>query len=270
MPGLPSFVTTTDQNHFYSDPVVYDVLHGPGTADEARVVRSVARRHAGHQRALVFLEPACGTARLLRALAAEGHRGIGFDREPGMIEDARARAERAGTAGRLTLFRAEMERFRDAVPAGTPPVDAAFNLINTIRHLPDDASMLRHFAEVAACLTARGVYVVGLSVTDYDLEQPSEDVWAGSRRGLRVTQTVNYLPATPPDRWETVLSHLHLKGPGIDEHRDSVYRLRTYSLAEWADLVERSAVRIEEVLDDAGEPMDPPTMGYGLFVLRPR
>lgn len=265
------------QSGFYSDPVVYDILHAPGTADEARVVQEVARAYAGHTRALTLLEPACGTARYLRALAKNGHRGIGFDLSEAMIADARERAERAGLSKRLTLFTADMTDFADAAPPGVPPADAAFNLINTIRHLHTDDAVLAHLGQVCRCLTGRGVYLVGISVTDYDLEAPSEDTWEGARGPCRVTQTVNYLP---PDRaggaradgarTETVLSHLHIRTPSGSEHRDSRYTLRTYTLGEWAALIDRSPMRIDAVLDDTGVPMDPPTLGYGLFVLRPR
>jgi SAM-dependent methyltransferase len=268
-------VDRTDQSHFYADPVVYDILHAPGTADEARVVQTLARRSCGHARALTLLEPACGTGRYLRALAKNGHRGIGFDLSGAMIDDARERAERAGLLKRLTLFTADMTDFADAVPRGVGPADAAFNLINTIRHLHTDDAVRKHLAEVSRCLTPRGVYLVGLSVTDYDLEQPSEDVWVGARGPCRVMQTVNYVPPDrsaggPGDRTETVLSHLHIRTPGGEEHRDSRYTLRTYTLGEWTRLIDTSPMRIERVDDDAGEEIDPPTLGYALFVLRPR
>jgi SAM-dependent methyltransferase len=255
------------QPGFYADPVVYDILHAPGTTDEARVLTAIAREHAGHNRLLTFLEPACGTARHLRVLARHGHRCVGFDRSEAMIDDAKARAERAGLARKMDLFVADMVDFAGRV---TRPVDAAFNLINTFRHLPDDDAAVAHLGQVARCLTERGVYVVGLSVTDYDLEQPSEDVWVGGRGPLRVTQTVNYIPPTPPDRAERVLSHLHIAGPSGEEHRDSAYALRTYSKAEWEALIERSPMRVERVLDDAGFAIDPPRLGYALFVLRAR
>lgn len=267
----------TDQSHLYSDPVVYDILHAPGTADEARVIQTIARGYAGHNRILTLMEPACGTARHLRALAKNGHRGIGFDLSDAMIDDARERAERAGLARRLTLFTADMTDFADALPHGAGPADAAFNLINTIRHLHTDDAVLAHLGHIARCLTPRGVYLVGLSVTDYDLEQASEDVWVGARGACRVTQTVNYIPPErtpgvggPGDRTETVISHLAIAKPGGCEHRDSRYTLRTYTLGEWTALIDRSAMEICAVTDDTGGAMSPPTLGYALFHLRAR
>ena len=131
--------------------------------------------------------------------------------------------------------------------------------------------MLAHLEQTAACLKRGGVYIVGLSVTDYDLEQPSEDVWSGGRGPCRVTQVVSYLP--PEDRAtraETVISHLCVATPEREEHRDSTYTLRTYTLGEWTGLIGRSCMRIDRVLDDRGEEIDPPTLGYALFVLRAR
>jgi SAM-dependent methyltransferase len=266
-------VTTTDKNHFYGDPVVYDILHGPGTADEARVLETIARAMTGggggaDDAELHFLEPACGTARHLRRLAKNRHRCTGFDLSESMVEDAQRRVERAGLRDRVDLFVADMTDFSAKVRR---KADAAFNLINTIRHLPTDDAMLAHLEQMAASLKKRGVYIIGTSVTDYDLEMPSEDTWSGGRGACRVTQTVNYLP--PEDagsRTETVLSHIHVATPEQEEHRDSVYHLRTYNLRQWTDLIDRSAMRIEAVLDDLGDAMDPPTLGYALFVLRAR
>lgn len=265
---------TTEETDFYADPVVYDILHAPGTADEARVIESIARREtgAGDDASLVLLEPACGTARHLRALAKNGHHGVGFDIAEPMIADARRRVAGAGLGPRTTLFVADMTEFARAYARLAPgKADAAFNMINTIRHLPDDGAVLAHLEQTARCLRRGGVYIVGLSVTSYDLEQPSEDVWSGGRGLCRVTQVVNYLPPEDPAaRAETVVSHLCITTPEREEHRDSTYTLRTYTLDEWTGLIGRSCMRIDRVLDDAGEEISPPTLGYALFVLRAR
>lgn len=256
-----------DKNHFYGDAVVYDILHASGTAAEARAIEAIAAELTGHPGPYTILEPACGTARHLRWLARSNHHGIGFDLADHMIADARHRAERAGIADRLTLFTADMTDFAARMPR---KADIAFNLINTIRHLPDDASMLAHFEQVHAALKRRAAYVIGLSTTIYGIEQPSEDIWTGARGPCRVIQTANYLPPDPPARTETVISHILVETPGGDDHRDCTFTLRTYSLEELLNLFDRSCMRLDRVLDDEGVPMAPPTLGYALFVLRPR
>ena len=252
---------------FYADPPVYDILHAPGTADEARAVIAIACEALGRDGAMTFLEPACGTARHLRWLATHGHRGVGFDLSEAMIADARKRAERAGLARRIDLFVGDMTDF---APRVKRPIDAAFNLINTIRHLPGDRAMLHHLGGVAGVLRPGGVYAVGLSTTLYGAEMPSEDVWVGVRGPCRVTQVVNYLPADARDRSETVLSHLHIHRPRGDEHRDSTYTLRSYSLDEWTRLIKRSPFRIARVTDQDGVDTDPPALGYAIYALTPR
>lgn len=250
---------------FYRDPVIYDILHAQGTADEARGVERLARTMLGTDDGpMSFLEPACGTARHLRWLATAGHRCVGFDLDRGMIDDARARAQRAGIGGRCRLFVGDMTGFASGV---TRPVQGAFNLINTIRHLGDDDAMLAHFDDIAASLTKRGVYIVGLSTTVYGVEMPSEDVWHGARGPCRVTQVANYLPPEDKSRIETVISHLHIERPAGDEHRDSSYTLRTYSLDEWTALIERSALEIVRVTDEDGLDVPPPALGYAWYVL---
>ena len=252
---------------FYEDPTIYDILHAPGTADEARAVAGLAGDALGRAGGLTFLEPACGTARHLRWLATRGHRGVGFDLSDAMIADAKRRAARAGLSRRLDLFVGDMTDFAASVER---PIDAAFNLINTIRHLHTDRARLDHLACVERVLSPGGVYIVGVSTTLYGIEMPSEDVWVGARGPCRVTQVVNYLPADASDRRERVISHLHIHRPGGDEHRDSAYPLRSYSLDEWARLIGRSPLRIARVTDQDGADTDPPALGYALFVLSRR
>jgi SAM-dependent methyltransferase len=259
---------------FYTLPDLYDILHTPGTARDLAAVRRSARAMGAHAgRGSVWLEPACGSGRHLRVLAAGGARAIGFDLEPAMITYAR-RANRALGAGlaRPSLFVADMRSFDRA--RRLPPIDVAFNLINTIRHLPSDAAMLDHLAAVARVLAPGGVYVVGLGLAAYGLEPPTEDVWRGSRAGVRVTQVIQYEPPAGPRgeaaRAERVVSHLTVRRGTREEHIDSTYALRAYSLAQWRTLVERSRLSEAGVFDSDGRPAIAAEPGYYLFALRAR
>lgn len=267
---------TTD---FYADPLVYDVLHAPGTAGDVRVLRGIARRFTPARTAPVWLEPACGGARYLLHAARFGIRGVGFDVNEGMIEYARARARELGVSRRVRLRVASMESFVDACGLRAGSVDFAFNLINTIRHLGSDRAMLAHFAEVAGVLRRGGAYIVGISLAAYGLEPVTEDTWKGRGRGLAVTQVVQYLPPAPGGadarrgegaRQERVVSHLTVKRGREESHIDSTYALRSYNLRQWLGLVERSALRLDAVLDSSGREAAAREPGYFLFVLRAR
>ncbi|MFG0306810.1 MAG: class I SAM-dependent methyltransferase [Phycisphaerales bacterium JB040] len=255
-----------DADHLYADARVYDILHRPGTADEVTTLERIAARFGESRRADRWLEPACGTGRLLRVAAARGRRVTGFDLEPAMIEYARDRLKAQGLASRARLFVADMRSFADH--AG-PPADLAFCTINTIRHLTTDDAMLRHFQQAARALRPGALYVVGLSTTLYGCEQETEDVWQATRAGTRVTQTVQYLPPSPADRAETVISHLEIERTGrATESRTSRYTLRSYSLSEWTGLVDASGFELLAPVDDGAFQIDPPRTGYAHWVLR--
>ncbi len=252
----------------YTDASVYDILHGPGTAEEVDALDAIAAKHAASAPD-VWLEPACGSGRYLRIAAGRGHRVIGFDAEPGMIAYARERAARAGLGDRSRFFVGDMRGFGEHVEAGS--VGFGFNLINTIRHLESDADAQRHFAEVSRVLAPGGVYVVGISLTVYGLEPPSEDVWRAARGRCRVSQVVEYLPPTDPDgdRMEQVFSHVTIDRPSGEEHRPSRYALRAYDLDQWRGLLGRSALREVAVVDASGVPCVATAPGYSLWVLGP-
>ncbi|MEO1585182.1 MAG: class I SAM-dependent methyltransferase [Planctomycetota bacterium] len=258
-----------DSVGLYTDAAVYDILHAPGTAEDVDVLSSLRSRYAGGTPD-VWLEPACGSGRYLRVAAGRGSETIGFDLEPGMIEYAQSRAERAGVAERSRYFVGDMRSFDRRV--GRASVGLAFNLINTVRHLESDDEMHRHFAAVDRVLAPGGVYVVGISLTVYGLEPPSEDVWEGARGRCHVSQVVQYLPPTGADgdRMESVYSHLTITRPRGEEHRPSHYALRAYDLAEWRGLIDGSALRVIDVVEQDGEPCEATAPGYALWVLGSR
>ncbi|MDQ7013285.1 MAG: class I SAM-dependent methyltransferase [Planctomycetota bacterium] len=257
----------------YDDALVYDVLHAPGTAGEVSGLEAIEKRFvadAVRKRGRCWLEPACGTGRYLREAARRGIETIGFDLLPNMVEFARDRAPEAGRGvGSSEYFVGDMTDFADRV--GGRRVSFAFNTINTIRHLSSDAAARAHFGQVAEVLAPGGVYVVGLSLSAYGRESPSEDVWSGRRGSLGVKQVVQYLPprtdGNPKSRSELVVSHLVVERPGGTDHRDSMYRLRTYSHEEWIRLVERSALQLVGVVDEDGGDVVAGDGGYVLFVL---
>lgn len=284
----------------YTDPMVYDVLHGPETAGEVRLLRRLAVKLGCDAKSPVWLEPACGSGRLLRAAARYGVRGYGFDVSAPMIEYARACAAKLGAkkvakktakagakvasatgvkaprffVGDMRGFEAAAEReFGKALPRA----DMAFNLINTIRHLGDDRAMLDHFEAVARVLKPGAAYIVGISLCSYGNEFETEDVWTGSRGGLRVTQTVQYLPASgrrgEAARAERVISHLTVidakapVGEPVERHIDETYALRSYDLKQWNELIEKSAMRVAATFDGEGREVEPSEPGYVVYGL---
>lgn len=263
----------------YADPAVYDILYTPGTAAEVDALERIERRlAAGPLRPdRLWFEPACGTGRCLRVALRRGRRVAGFDREPAMLAYAAERLRRDGITTRAPrLFAADLADFRPAARTaglrdGT--VDFAFVTVNTLRHLPTDRAMLAHFAQVAALLRPGGLYVVGLSLTDYQWLWPDEDLWTATRGSCRVSQVVNWLPpepGTPRGRRERALSHLTVTRPGGTEHVDDAYDLRCYDRRQWERLLAGSALAPAGSFDARGRPLPPGQWPYQLEALRRR
>lgn len=252
------------ENTLYTNASIYDILHRPGSADEVTSLEKIAARFSPHADRR-WLEPACGTARLLRVAAGRGKRVAGFDLEPGMIDYAQALLKAQGLASRGQLFTADMTDFASQLRA---PADFAFNTINTIRHLESDEAMLDHFAEIPRGMRPGSIYAVGLSISLYGCEQPTEDVWSGTRSGTSVTQTVQYLPPTPSERCETVISHLEIDRRGEPDSQTSTYALRSYSRDEWLGLLDRSPLEHVATVDEDANDLEPPEMGYAIWILQ--
>jgi SAM-dependent methyltransferase len=218
----------------------------------------------------LWFEPACGTGRYLKVAAGRGRKVAGFDRDPGMIRYVRRRAG----LQKAVLFEADMTDFAAAARrAGLAPGSADFALqpVNSIRHLGSDRDLLAHLGQMARILAPGGIYVVGISLTDYGWLEPEEDVWTGARGRCRVHQLVNYLPPEPGTRRgraERVLSHLTIVRPRGTEHRDAVYDLRTYDRKQWRALVKRSPLEIAGSFDAFGDPLAGRVLNYQLEALR--
>lgn len=222
----------------------------------------------------VWLEPACGTARYLRVAVKSGcaAKGIGVDLSQELMRFGR-QAMSPDERKRVRLITGDMTRLEEVVKPAS--IDIAFNMINTIRHVKSDAAMVKHLKGVKQALKPGGVYVVGLSLSWYGVEAPTEDVWKGSMHGLKVLQTVQYLPAaggkSAKHRMEQVLSHLQMhEGRGKNAKTwdvDDRYQLLSFNLQEWMQVVERAGLKVLATVDEQGAEIPPAEPGYSIFVL---
>lgn len=276
-------------NTLYEDPEIYDILHAPGTAKDLggllRIERVYGRLTRGEREAGLILEPACGSGRYVLEAARRGRRVAGFDLSAGMVRYARARLREKGLGGVGRVFEADMAGFAGTLrkgKGGRRAVTLAFNLINSIRHLETDAALGRHFEEMARVMHPGGVYVVGISLSDYGREFPTEDVWHGKRRGVRVHQVVQYEPPavrasgnrSGAARVERVISQLTIttgrgKGARVQE-ASATYGLRCYDPEQWYGAINRSPLRVHATCDEQGAALPPACPGYSLFVLTRR
>ncbi|MGD1915821.1 MAG: class I SAM-dependent methyltransferase [Phycisphaerales bacterium] len=252
---------------FYDEPMLYDVLHSPGTADEVRALVHIAKGFDLKPKG-PWLEPACGSGRYVRAAVARGIRIAAFDASEPMVAYARDRM-RGIKASMYALGVMRMESFDADELAPGWRFAFAFNLINTIRHLETDAQLLGHLDRVHSALHPGGLYAIGLSVSMYGAEQPSEDIWEASRGTLSIQQVVQFTPAMASrDRGEQVHSVLHVKRPTGTRTLPSSYTLRSYDVTQWRNIIDRSPFTLAGCVDDDGRKIDEPTLGYAIWLLQ--
>lgn len=237
--------TEPSDSALYDQAAWYDILHTPGTARDLEMLLRFNRDHGRDGRD--FLEPACGTGRFLRLLAARGYHAVGYDSNRAALAYARRRLARFGS--RVEVIDADMARF--VRPAS---FDFAFNLINTFRHLLTGQAARAHLRNTACSLRVGGIYVLGIDLTDYDHPMFEEETFAARRGRCHVQQVMMSLPPDREERRERIINHITvmtLRG----EHRfESVYDLRTYDLAQLRALLRGLPFEIAATYDFAGLP----------------
>ncbi len=272
-------VRFVSEANWYEHPQWYDILHAPGTAGEVRGMERIARHWLSWTgiAPLTIFEPACGTARHLRIAADRGHRVIGLDCAEPMLTYAQASFDRNNLDGTFVL--ADMRQF-DVRMLGlrrTERVDLAFCPVNSIRHLMTDADVISHLRATMSVLTSNGLYAVGIGLTEYGIEQSSEDIWEGARGQCKITQVVQYLPGdcgSRDERIERVVSHLTIMTPTEETHVDHTYQLRRYDTKQWRSILRRAGLDVVGLVDEAGATLDGPIeldgSGYAIYLLRPQ
>ncbi|MGH7200506.1 MAG: class I SAM-dependent methyltransferase, partial [Planctomycetaceae bacterium] len=260
-------MTQTIDAHIYDYPKYYDVIFGSDWKAEFDFLQACFERHARRPVRRVF-EPACGTGRLLIKLAEAGYAVAGNDLNPHAVAYCNARFTRRGL--RPPAVVGDMAGFRLA-----RKVDAAFNMINSFRHLPDEDAAESHLRCVAKALVSGGLYVLGLHLTPTVGARIERERWAARRGHLGVRSTLWSEDLDLRRRIERVGMRLDIHTPTRDfqilEHMD----YRTYTARQMHDLLARvPALEIVATYDFSYEIDQPITIGPRtedvVFVLRRR
>ncbi|MHC4958834.1 MAG: methyltransferase domain-containing protein [Planctomycetota bacterium] len=218
---------------WYDRPDLYDALFNWDLGTEVDFLVAASERWGlGPPRR--FLEPFCGTGRLLGGVPGFG---IGFDRNRNMLRHAAQRG--------LRVFRADAGGFALAPES----FDFAFCLIDSFRYLLSEEAARAHLRGVARALRPGGAYVLGFDlVGDVSVER-----W--EHGGL--TCEVGLLGDSDPDsRIETIRSVVDT-GAGVLE---TLAPMRTYTARQVEDLIDDEAsFEIAAVFDrgyDLGHPVE--------------
>ena len=257
-------MTETIQGHLYDFPSYYDLVFGSDWKAEFDFLLACFDTYGRNVRRL--FEPACGTGRLLYRLAEAGYDVHGIDLNPAAVEYCNRRMQRRGLAPAATV--ADMTTYRCR-----PRVDAAFNMINSFRHLLGSAPPRQHLRCVADSLRRDGLYVLGLHLTPLAVEPMDEESWSARRGHLAVTTHLQTIDRDLRRRVERFRMTYDVYTPTRHFRIEDKVAFRTYTRSQFLRLLKDEgsfeiaalhdfAYRIDEPieLDDATEDV--------VFVLR--
>lgn len=215
---------------WYDQALYYDIVFDADTSREADFLQAAQKRYA-LTRGTRLLEPACGSGRLVAAMARRGYRVIGFDISDGILRFARQRLRDDGLTARL--FHARMEHFH------LPPnaFDLAHCLVSTFKYLLDESAARAHLKRMVRVLKPGGIYALGLHLTDYTDPTASHERWVASRGDIHVTCNIHGWPPDRRRRLERVRSRLTVRDHGRERRFETTWHFRTYNLRELKSLL---------------------------------
>jgi SAM-dependent methyltransferase len=227
---------------WYDYPQYYDIPLRSETPREADFIEAACRKYCPF-RVKRLLEPACGTGRLVRELAARGYRMTGLDLSGPALRYLRERLRRRGL--QAELLRADMSDFRLA-----RPVDAAFNMLDSFRHLLSEEAARRHLECVADSLRPGGIYILGLHVMPPDASEECTERWGGRHGQTRVGVTLRVISTDRRQRLEQLrISVLVRSGLRVLRLRDE-FPFRMYTAGQMRSLLESvPAFEVPDVYD---------------------
>ncbi len=215
----------------YDYPKYYDLLFGSDWKAEYYFLRGCFEKHAGRKIARIF-EPACGTGRLLIKLAKQGFEVAGNDLNPKAIRFCNARFARYGfpetaTVGDMSAFKVRKK------------YDASFNMINTFRHLPTEASAEAHLNCMAAALNRGGLYVLGIHLEPTACLPMQEEEWTARRGNLVVNSYMWSKGIDRRNRMEHLGLHIDVFTPSKRMRIVDHMEYRTYQKSQFLSLLKR-------------------------------
>jgi SAM-dependent methyltransferase len=218
------------QANCYDYPQYYDIAFQAYTQREANFIEAACRKYCPfHVRRL--LEPACGSGRLITALAARGYQVTGFDLSQAALSYLRRQLTRR--ALHAETFEAEMSDFRLG-----QPVDAAYCTVSTFRHLLTEDAARSHLECIAGSLRPGGIYVLGLHVLPSNVDKDGTDRWTERRGETKVTITLRVLHIDIRSRIENLRVCLLARRGSTELRLQYEFQFRTYTARQFRRLLD--------------------------------
>lgn len=226
-----------------------DLAEDPG---DVELYRALARRTGGP-----IVELAVGSGRIALQLVDDGHRVVGVDLDPAMLDRARARAGPASSSRRLDLVEADLVAAPgNATVVAAGPFHLAILGLNSILLLAAADRQRAALVAMASLLAPGGLAVVDAwqpspaDLVAFDGRLSLEWLRTDPETGREVTKTVAawFDPAT---RLVTLTTIFEESSPGAAPARwTRTDALRLITVDELASFAESAGLEVEQLAGD--------------------
>lgn len=251
----------------YDLPQYWDLAFSDDTEMEAEFVVQAVEKYCSFPAATVY-EPGCGGGRLVVELAKRGLHVIGVDSSQAAIDYAESQLENSGLKADLQC--ADMTTF-----VCPKPVDAAYCLVNTFRHLLTEDDAIAHLKCVASQLRDGGLYLLGLHMFPPDADTEDSEEWDVKAKDVSVNMRLDVEDCRREIRLETLKFRMKVTTKDQPEVRTfhSDYRMRLYEADQMLELLSKvPELELVDVYDfwyDLDEPLElSDDLGDTVFVLK--
>jgi SAM-dependent methyltransferase len=214
---------------WYEHPEWYELGFLKGTRKEGKFLEQVFEKYVKFPVTRI-LELGCGSGRLVREMARRGYDITGLDLSDEALRYCQERLEAAGHSAHLV--RGDMTEF-----SFDEPFDAAFNAINTFRHLETEGAALKHLKCVAKHLKPGGVFVLSLHLLPHDGELMGTERWSAKTPDLGIRYALTVIESDLKKRIERLRVSMQVTQGEKQFLLTDEIRLRLYDLPQLQDLL---------------------------------
>jgi len=247
---------TLDES-IYDHPKYYDLVFGADCAAEIRFVLACGERYLSGPAAgkpatsWRMFEPACGTGRLLFALARKGFTVGGLDLNARAIDFCNARFAKHGFAP--PAFVADMSDF-----TVRRKHHIAFNTINSFRHVASEKAARDHLNRMAAATRPGGLYLLGIHLTPTQGPPSETESWSARRGHLSINTHMWTVDRDTKNRVERFGIRFDVRMPSRQFRINDMLVLRSYTKTQMNRLIKSSpAWEVAQTYDFAYDIDDP-------------
>ncbi len=235
----------TVNESIYDHPKYYDLVFGADVAAETKFI--LACEHTfGSGKAGWYFEPACGTGRLMYALARRGLDVCGLDLNEKAVRFCNQRLERHSLPA--AAIHADMcdftrQNFAGILPKSRSkfgPVSVAFNTINSFRHVGSEAAARGHLECMADIVRPGGIYLLGVHLTPTSVPPSETESWSARRGHLAINTHMWTIDRNKKKRLEQFGIRFDVHTPSGSFRINDVLRLRSYTPLQMQRLIDAS------------------------------